>query len=485
MAKTEAVGVIKPNENGDGPLYAERIKVHPRIFKGPFRLWKTRLLWFFLALYHCFAWVRWDRGPGVPDQAVLFDLPGRRAYIFWIEIWPQEVYYLTGLLILAAVGLFAASAIAGRVWCGFACFQTVWTDLFMKVEEFVEGDRNKRIKLDNAPISFNKIVKRLTKHVIWLLISFFMALSFVWYFNDAPTVTAELFSGELGGWVLITLGILTGMTYLMAGFAREQVCFYMCPYGRFQSVMTDEESLLVTYEEWRGEPRMKGAKNLDSPDRGHCVDCGLCVQACPMGIDIRDGSQMECIGCGLCIDACNTMMDNLKLPRNLISYDSYKNMIAREQGLGKQVHIIRPRTIYYAVILSLVAAAILTSLSFRDRLEVNIIRDRAPLFVTLSDGTIRNGYTYKILNMESSAKQYELSVAGLEGVTMTMIGHDKKDLKSLDLGVKADRIGAFKIFLKARPGKLDGKSTDIDFVLKDKETGEIVSHSTVFRGPNK
>lgn len=482
---TKAVGKPQVHEgDGQGPLYADRIKVHPRIFKGPFRIWKTRLLWIFLAIYHLFAWVRWDRGPGMPDQAILFDLPGRRAYIFWIEIWPQEVYYLTGLLILAAVGLFAASAIAGRVWCGFACFQTVWTDLFMMVEEWVEGDRPKRIKLDKAPWSFNKFSKRVIKHSVWLLISFFFAMSFLWYFVDAPTITQEIFTGQIGGWSLITLATLTSITYLMAGFAREQVCFYMCPYGRFQGVMTDEDSLLVTYEGWRGEPRMKGAKNIGSPDRGDCVDCGLCVQACPTGIDIREGQQMECIGCGLCIDACNTMMDNLKLPRNLISYDSYTNMIAREQGKGKQVHLIRPRTIYYAAILTAVLAVLLVSLSMRERLEVNIIRDRAPLFVTLSDGTIRNGYTYKILNMESQAKTYELTINGVKDATMTMIGQAEKDQKKLILKVQGDRVGSFKIFMKAPRSTLDGKSTDVDFMLKDVETGDVVSQSSVFRGPN-
>ncbi len=481
---TKAVSKPQVHEGeGDGPLYADRIKVHPRIFKGAFRIWKNRLLWVFLAIYHLFAWVRWDRGPGMPDQAVLFDLPGRRAYIFWIEIWPQEVYYLTGLLILAAIGLFAASAIAGRVWCGFACFQTVWTDLFMKVEELVEGNRSKRLKLDKAPWSGEKLLKRLAKHVIWLLISLFMGVSFLWYFNDAPTLTKELLSGQIGGWTLVTLATLTSLTYIMAGFAREQVCFYMCPYGRFQGVMTDEDSLLVTYEEWRGEPRMKGAKNKDFSNRGHCVDCGLCVQACPTGIDIRDGQQMECIGCGLCIDACNTMMENLKLPKNLISYDSYTNMVAREEGKGKQVHLIRPRTIIYAVLLSVVAAAILVSLSFRDRLEVNILRDRAPLFVTLSGGNIRNGYTYKILNMESTAKTYELTITGIDGVTMDVIGQDAKNQTALTLDAKADRVGTFRIFLKAPLGKLDGKSTNIDFVLKDLETGDISSQTTVFRGP--
>ncbi len=471
------------NEPELGPLYEARKKIHPRIFKGPFRKWKTILMVIFLTLYHCSAWLRWDRGPGVPDQAILFDLPGRRAYIFWVEIWPQEVYYLTGVLILAAVGLFAASAIAGRVWCGFACFQTVWTDLFMKVEELVEGDRTQRIRLDHAPFSLNKLVKRILKHVIWLMIAFFFAVSFLWYFNDAPTVTKQIFTGEIAGWTLVALVLLTGMTYIMAGFAREQVCFYMCPYGRFQSVMTDEESLIVTYEAWRGEPRMKGAKNLDSPDRGHCVDCGLCVQACPTGIDIRNGQQMECIGCGLCIDACNTMMDNLKLPRDLISYDSFTNMRAREEGKGKQVHLIRPRTIYYATILTIVATVLMVSLSFRDRLEVNIIRDRAPLFVTLSDGSIRNGFTYKILNMESQAKKYELTVEGVDGATMSVIGQDTKDQPKLDLDVKADHVGAFRIFMKADRKALDKKSMDITFVLKDLETGDIHRQATVFRGP--
>lgn len=473
----------QPDPDKPGDLYADRQKIHPRIVKGTFRTWKSRMLWVFLAIYHFSAWIRWDRGPNQPDQAILFDLPGRRAYIFWIEIWPQEVYYLTGLLILAAVTLFAAAAIAGRVWCGFACFQTVWTDLFMKVEEFFEGDRNKRMRLDKAPMSIDKITKRGLKHGVWLLISFFFAMSFLWYFNDAPTITKEIFTGQIGGWTLVTLLVLMGMTYIMAGFAREQVCFYMCPYGRFQGVMTDEDSLLVTYEAWRGEPRGKPGKNRDFSNRGHCVDCSMCVQVCPTGIDIRDGQQMECIGCGLCIDACNDIMEKFDLPKNLISYDSYTNMVAREQGKGKQVHLIRPRTIYYAVILAVVAAVIMISLSLRDRLEVNIIRDRAPLFVNLSDGGIRNGYTYKILNMEAETNSYELTVEGLDGVSMNMIGLDEHDVNALDLTVEGDRVGSFKIFLKAPKSALDGKSTDITFVLKDKKTGEIREDNTVFRGP--
>jgi cytochrome c oxidase accessory protein FixG len=471
--------------HGDGPLYAERTKIHPRVINGTFRKWKTILMWIFLCIYHLSAWLRWDRGAGVPDQAILFDLPGRKAYIFWIEIWPQEVYYLTGVLILAAVTLFAASAIAGRVWCGFACFQTVWTDLFIMVEQYFEGDRNNRMRLDKSPYNLDKIYKRAAKHIVWLMISFIFALSFVWYFNDAPTITKEVFTGEVGGWTLVVLLVLTAFTYIMAGFAREQVCFYMCPYGRFQSVMTDEDSLIVTYEAWRGEPRAKPGKNKDFSDRGHCVDCSLCVQVCPTGIDIRDGQQMECIGCALCVDACNSVMEKFDLPKNLISYDSYTNMVAREQGKGKQVHLVRPRTIYYAVILAVVASLIVISLSMRDRLEVNIQRDRAPLFVTLSDGTVRNGYTFKIINMESQAKKYILSIEGIEGISMNVIGQDEKDQKTLELDARADRVGAFKIFLRAEIKALAGESTNVDFVLTDKETGEVHRQTTVFRGPRK
>lgn len=469
--------------HGDGPLYAERIKIQPRNVKGTFRKWKTILLWVFLGIYHFSAWLRWDRGEGVPDQAILFDLPGRRAYIFWIEIWPQEVYYLTGVLILAAISLFAAAAIAGRVWCGFACFQTVWTDLFIMVESFIEGDRNKRIRLDKAPMSWNKFFKRGAKHVVWLMISFLFALSFLWYFNDAPTITMQVFTGQIGGWTLVVLLVLVSITYIMAGFAREQVCFFMCPYGRFQGVMTDEDSLLVTYEGWRGEPRAKPGKNRDFDNRGHCVDCSLCVQVCPTGIDIRDGQQMECIGCALCIDACDSVMEKFDLPKNLISYDSYTNMVAREQGKGKQVHLVRPRTIIYAALLVIVASVILTSLSVRDRLEVNIQRDRAPLYVTLSDGTIRNGYTFKILNMESTPKKYTLSIEGVKGVSMNVIGQAEKDQETLDLDAKADRVGTFRIFLKAGKAGLDGESTNVDFVLTDRQTGDVHRQTTVFRGP--
>lgn len=466
-----------------GPLYESRRKIHPRIFNGPFRQWKTRILWAIMLAYHILPWLRWDRGDNLPNQAILLDLEGRRGYFLWIEIWPQEVYYLTGVLILAAVGLFAASSIAGRVWCGFACFQTLWTDLFMKVEEFFEGDRNKRLILDRQGWSLSKLFKRAGKHVTWLAIAGFVSLTFLWYFNDAPTLTKLFLTGNLEGWTLVSFLFIGGMTYLMAGFAREQVCFYMCPYGRFQSVMTDEESLLVTYEAWRGEPRAKPGKNRDFSDRGHCVDCSLCVQACPTGIDIRNGSQMECIGCGLCIDACNTMMEKFDLPKNLIAYDSYKNMLAREQGKPKAVHIIRPRTLYYALILMTVAGVLMGSLSLRDRLEVNIIRDRAPLFVTLSSGDIRNGYTYKVLNMDAVPKTFELSVEGMGNVGISQVGNAARDVDQLTLNVGPDQVGTYRIYLKAPRSEVTKASMDISFVLTDQDTGEISRHSTVFRGP--
>ena len=270
-------------------------------------------------------WLRWERGPGVPDQAVLIDMPGRRAYFFWIEIWPQEIYYLTALLILAAFGLFLVTSIGGRVWCGFTCPQTVWTDLFMWVERLIEGDRGARIRLDKAPLNRAKVAKKGLKHGAWLLIAAATGGAWIMYFNDAPTVTRAILTGEASFAVYFFFGLFTATTYLLAGWAREQVCTYMCPWPRFQAALLDEESYVVTYQKWRGEPRGPHRKGQDWQGRGDCIACNQCVAVCPMGIDIRDGLQLECIGCGLCVDACNDVMRRVDRPLDLIALSTERN----------------------------------------------------------------------------------------------------------------------------------------------------------------
>ena len=484
--RRKPLGALSPSERDaivDDRLYADRVKVYARSIQGNYRRIKWSVLGILLALYYLGPWIRWDRGAGAPDQALLIDMPGRRAYFFWIEIWPQEVYYLTGLLILGAVGLFLVTAWLGRVWCGFTCPQTVWTDLFMWVESKIEGDRNARMRLDKGPKTIDYWRKKLAKHAAWLVIAFVTGGAWIMYFNDAPTLVREFFVGESSAAVYGFAALFTATTYLLAGWAREQVCIYMCPWPRFQGAMFDEDSLVVTYEEWRGEPRGAARKGQSFEDRGHCVDCGLCWQVCPTGVDIRRGQQMACIGCALCIDACNTVMDRFGLPGNLITYDSVNNQMARERGKPTRLRFFRARTLAYIAILAVVGTIMAVSLSTRSRLEVNVLRDRSPLFVQLSDGSVRNGYTFKILNMEREPKTYDLRVEGIDGATMTVIGYEAEGATQVMLPVKADGVGSFRVFVSAPRSSLDGRSSDFALVLTDTTSGETVEHETVFSGP--
>jgi len=307
------------------PLYAPRKAIHPKRTHGFFRSLKWWIMAVTLGIYYITPWLRWDRGPGAPDQAVLVDIPGRRFYFFFIEIWPQEFYYIAGLLIMAGLGLFLVTSVVGRAWCGYACPQTVWTDLFVWVERIVEGDRSARIRLDKEPMSASKLSKRITKYVIWLLIAMGTGGAWVFYFADAPTLLRDLVTLQAPTVAYATVGVLTFTTFTLGGFMREQVCTYMCPWPRIQAAMMDEESLTVTYRTDRGEPRKPFEKNADWSQRGDCIDCKACVVVCPMGIDIRDGQQLECITCALCIDACDDVMGKIGRPRGLIDYDSIAN----------------------------------------------------------------------------------------------------------------------------------------------------------------
>ncbi len=475
-----------PQASAKRNLYAAHEKIHPRNVKGVFRSLKWIATWTFIGLYLILPWFRWDRGGGsAPDQAFLFDIPGRRAYFMWIEIWPQEVYYLTGILIFAAVGLFLATALAGRLWCGFLCPQTVWTDIFVWIERLVEGERNARIRLDKAPWSVGKLWKKTVKHFLWAFVGFVTGYAFVLYFDDAFKLTVDIFSGQASSTIYLFLGLFTSTTYFFAAFAREQICIYMCPWPRFQSAMFDEHSLIVTYEDWRGEPRGKFRKGQDFKDRGDCVDCGLCFHVCPTGVDIRKGNQLACIGCALCVDACNAVMDRFSRPRGLVSYDSIFNQNARAEGKPTGIRCFRPRTAFYGLVLIAVTGAMIFSLITRDTLEINVLRDRAPLFVRLSDGGIRNGYTYKILNMEQLTKSYTLTVEGIEGATIEVIGHAPRGSRVARLPVPPDDVGAFRVLVAAGPEALDGKATDLEFVLKDNATGLERRHGAVFAGPKK
>jgi cytochrome c oxidase accessory protein FixG len=470
----ERINVDPVNAPAQRPLYEKRRKIFPRKASGQFRKIKWIILAATLGVYYLLPWVRWDRGLNAPDQAILVDFPTQRFYFFFIEIWPQEIYFVTGLLILAALILFMVTSIAGRVWCGYTCPQTVWTDLFIWVERLIEGDRNARIRLNDAPWTAAKIRKRVTKHAAWLAIAVCTGGAWVFYFADAPTLAVQLlqFDAPLVSYVFI--GVLTFTTYMLAGHAREQVCTYMCPWPRIQGAMLDQHSLLVTYRSWRGEPRGAHKKGESWEGRGDCIDCNSCVAVCPMGIDIRDGEQLECINCALCIDACDDIMDKVGRPRGLIAYDTVAGLETRTAGAASRPKLVRPRTILYAALISVVSVIMLAALLSRSDTDLTVLRDRNPLFVQLSNGDIRNGYTLKILNKQREPRAYELSVHGLAGATLTIIGLDERSVT-----VDSDRLRSMRVHVTA-PGE-GATVSDFDLVVTEKPTGAVFRHATTFR----
>ena len=485
--EVETLDVQAVNKKENRPFTAKRVKVHPKRVYCSFRAFKWGMMIFTLGIYYLTPWLRWDRGAGAPDQAVLIDIPGRRFYFFFIEIWPQEVYYITGLLVMAAVGLFFTTSVAGRAWCGYSCPQTVWTDLFLVVERFVEGDRNARLKLDKAPTSASKIFKRLSKFTLWLLIAIGTGGAWVFYFADAPTLAAQFVDFSAPSTAYITIGILASTTFLLGGFAREQVCTYMCPWPRIMSAMMDEESLVVTYRDYRGEPRGAHKKGEAWGGTSHCVNCNQCVAACPQGIDIRDGQQLECITCALCIDACDGVMAKLDLPKGLIAYDSYSAHHHRAQGESAKLRPIRPRTIIYFTAWALVGLLMLFVLMSRSDLDINVLRDRNPIFVTLSDGSIRNGYTFKILNKANIERGFIMTVSGIAGAQLQQVGGvaGATGESELSFTVEPDKVRSFRVFVSVGKGGLSSDSTDIKFSLLDTEKGTEVYYDSVFRGPAK
>ncbi len=476
----ETVDVSPVNKRGNRALYQPRKRIHPKRARGEFRQLKWLIMLLTLAVYYGTPWIRWDRGPTAPDQAVLIDFPARRFYFFFIEIWPQEFYYVTGLLILAAMVLFLITSVAGRVWCGYTCPQTVWTDVMIAIERFVEGDRNARIRLDRTPWGVRKIALKLSKHSLWLLVGLLTGGAWVFYFADAPTLAAQLMRFDIPPVAGLFIAVFTATTYLLGGLAREQVCTYMCPWPRIQGAMLDEESLVVTYHPARGEPRGPHKGGDDWEGHGHCVDCNQCVAVCPMGIDIRDGQQLECIGCALCIDACNEVMEKISLPRGLISYDTLGNMERRAKGEATRLNIVRPRTVFYAAIIVLVGAIMLFALVTRPDLDVNVQQDRNPLFVRLADGSIRNGFTVKILNKLQLTRGVRIGLDGLPGATLRIVG--SADGNAM-VQVPPDRLRSIRVFVTVPAGTIRGGVQAFVLTVKDVAGTAGLRHDAVMRGP--
>jgi len=472
----------------EGNLYEARRKIYPMAITGFFRTLKWRIMIVTLAIYYITPWIRWDRGPYAPDQAVLVDLANQRFYFFFIEIWPQEFYYVAGLLIMAGLGLFLVTTTIGRAWCGYTCPQTVWTDLFVHVERWIDGDRNAQIRLNKAKWSPRKIGKRVAKHSLWILIGLLTGGAWVFYFADAPTLAQGLVSGTAPNIAYVTIALLTTTTYVFGGLMREQVCIYMCPWPRIQIAMLDEDSLVVTYRDFRGEPRSTHAKKQAPGTVGDCVDCNKCVAVCPMGIDIRDGQQLACITCALCIDACDEVMDRVGSPRGLISYDTLANYEAAGRGEAKRHSIrtvLRPRTLIYATVLALIAAAMIYSLLVRAEVNVSVLRDRNPVYVTLSDGSIRNGYTVKIINKKLTPRRFRINVTGIPGAVLHPAGASHVPSPTVDIEVGADTLGQEKLFMIALPGSVQSSTIDIRFHVRDIDSGEMAIYDGVFRGPEK
>jgi len=463
--------------------YVARVPIYPKDVHGTFRKIKWAAMAVLLAIYYVTPWIRWSRGAGAPSQAVLVDLAHERFYFFFVEIWPQEVYYITGLLIVAAVGIFLAAALFGRVWCGYACPQTVWTDLFIFVERMIEGDRGARIRLAAAPLTAGKLAKRASKHAIWLLIGALTGGAWVFYFTDVPTLAASLIHGNAPVAAYIFIGLFTFTTYCLGGLMREQICTYMCPWPRIQAAMTDDEALSVIYRRDRGEPRSAYHKGDSWENRGACIDCHQCVAACPMGIDIRDGAQLECIQCALCIDACDEIMDRVGRPHGLIAYTTTANLENATKGPRDGWRIIRPRTILYSVLIVAVGGLMVWSLLNRADTQLSVAPDRNPLFVMLSDGGLRDGYSVKITNKLEATRHFKISVSGLDGARLQFVEFDGQDPI---IDVKPAEVRAVKFFVLIGPSErkeLKGESTPITITATDTATGRVTSRATTFSGP--
>ena len=526
------------SESSAPQLYKAREPVFPRRVSGFFRRFKWWIMVVTLGIYYLTPWIRWDRGPNLPDQAVLIDLAGRRFYFFWIEIWPHEFYFVAGLLIMAGLGLFLFTSALGRVWCGYTCPQTVWTDLFMLVERWIEGDRNARVRLWNAPWDARKWRLRITKWVVWLLISVATGGAWVFYFADAPTLAMNLLTFSAHPVAYSTIAILTATTFVFGGFMREQVCIYMCPWPRIQGAMMDDDTLTVAYRGWRGEPRAKGkrrremaaeaeriaaeqaehgrgtavyrptpypgartdnrqlvtdlreddgtaAPQLDTAGPGDCIDCMACVNVCPMGIDIRDGQQMECITCALCIDACDEVMAKIGKPRGLIDYLALSDEPRERTGKPPRPiwqHVFRVRTLIYTALWGAIGVGLVWALFIRSDIDLNVEPVRNPTFITLSDGAIRNAYQIRLRNKTGEDREFRVLLNSDEILRLDV--ENTGDERPGHVTVPANETREVRVYVTARPQDpaATRDRTELSLWVEDAFSDARAGRETTFNG---
>jgi cytochrome c oxidase accessory protein FixG len=411
------IPILPVPSDGEGPgLYASEDKIYPRTVTGLFSRWRWAFVWFTQVVFYGLPWLQWGE-----RQAVLFDLGARRFYIFGFVLYPQDFIYLTGLLVLSALSLFLFTAVAGRLWCGFACPQTVYTEMFLWIERRVEGDRPHRIKLDNADFSLEKLVKKWFKHLLWGMVAMWTGFTFVGYFTPITELGMEFLQTRMGSWEVFWVFFYAFATYGNAGFMREQVCKYMCPYARFQSAMFDKDTLIVSYDAERGDPRgTRGRKDdYQAMGLGTCIDCTLCVQVCPTGIDIREGLQYECIGCAACVDVCDGVMDKMNYPRGLIRFTTQNAVGQGGSDRGYIVsRILRPRVLVYGAVLLALTAGMMFSLALRMPLKVDVVRDRAALSRIVAGGRLENVYRLQVMNATEQPQRYRIAADGLEGLEL-------------------------------------------------------------------
>ena len=454
------------NEPASAALYESAKKIYPREIGGRFANLSKLATVSLLTLFYGMPWLQWDG-----RQAFLFDLPARKFHLLGLTLWPQDFPYLALLLIIAAMSLFFFTALAGRLWCGFACPQTVWTEIFIWMEQLTEGTRSQRMKLDKAPWSFGKLRRKASKQFLWIVFSLWTGFTFVGYFTPVRSVGAELLALNIGGWTLFW-GVFYGFaTYGNAGYLREQVCKYMCPYARFQSAMFDKDTLIISYDKERGEPRGGRKRSVDprAAGLGDCIDCTLCVQVCPTGIDIRNGLQYECIACAACIDACDSVMDKMNYPRGLVRYTT-------EHSLHHdKTHMIRPRMMVYAALLLVLIASLVTLMSTRTPIILDVIRDRNTLYRELPGDLIENSYTIKLINQSNDERVFRLSVRGVEGIVLDgvddAISVAGGDVLSLPVRARAHRDHAYGIM------KIDFIAETLD------DSGDSRTEDSRFLGP--